>query len=101
MSLPPRGARGAVREASRALRATAREEDDWKHSPKEAKDVLRDSSYASRDKKHQHLTKARKVPSDMLLLKKRSSEKPLRVMTGDERGSGGTPALGGDLVLCE
>ena len=90
-----------MREASRVPKATAREEDDMKHSPKETEDVLRDSSCASRDKKHQYLTKARKVPSDTLPLKKRSPEKPLRVMTGDERGSGATPALAGDLFLCE
>lgn len=100
MSLPSRGVRRAAREASGAPKATAREEDDRTHSPKETKDVLCDSSCASWGKKHQHLTKARKVPRDTLPLKKRSPETPLRVMTGDERGSGAAPELGRDLVLC-
>ncbi|XP_024592054.1 forkhead box protein N3 isoform X2 [Neophocaena asiaeorientalis asiaeorientalis] len=52
------------------------EEDDRKRSPKEAKDALGDSGYASQHKKRQHLTKARKVPSDTLPLKKRRTEKP-------------------------
>ncbi|XP_028352097.1 forkhead box protein N3 isoform X3 [Physeter macrocephalus] len=52
------------------------EEDDRKRSPKEAKDALGDSGYASQHKKRQHLAKARKVPSDTLPLKKRRTEKP-------------------------
>ncbi|XP_016009986.2 forkhead box protein N3 isoform X3 [Rousettus aegyptiacus] len=52
------------------------EEDDRKHSPKEAKDALGDSGYAAQHKKRQHFTKARKVPSDTLPLKKRRTEKP-------------------------
>lgn len=52
------------------------EEDDRKHSPKEAKDALGDSGYASQHKKRQHFAKARKVPSDTLPLKKRRTEKP-------------------------
>ncbi|TEA24396.1 hypothetical protein DBR06_SOUSAS4410107, partial [Sousa chinensis] len=52
------------------------EEDDRKCSPKEAKDALGDSIYVSQHKKHQHFAKARKIPSDMLPLKKRCTEKP-------------------------
>ncbi|XP_023575377.1 forkhead box protein N3 isoform X2 [Octodon degus] len=52
------------------------EEDDRKPSPKEAKDALGDSGYASQHKKRQHFAKARKVPSDTLPLKKRRTEKP-------------------------
>ncbi|XP_044088221.1 forkhead box protein N3 isoform X3 [Neovison vison] len=52
------------------------EEDDRKHSPKEAKDALGDSGYAAQHKKRQHFAKARKVPSDTLPLKKRRTEKP-------------------------
>ncbi|XP_061038780.1 forkhead box protein N3 isoform X3 [Eubalaena glacialis] len=52
------------------------EEDDRKRSPKEAKDALGDSGYASQHKKRQHFAKARKVPSDTLPLKKRRTEKP-------------------------
>ncbi|XP_008579009.1 PREDICTED: forkhead box protein N3, partial [Galeopterus variegatus] len=52
------------------------EEDDRKHSQKEAKDALGDSGYASQHKKRQHFAKARKVPSDTLPLKKRRTEKP-------------------------
>ncbi|XP_057589092.1 forkhead box protein N3 isoform X2 [Hippopotamus amphibius kiboko] len=52
------------------------EEDDRKRSPKEAKDALGDSGYASQHKKRQHFAKARKVPSDSLPLKKRRTEKP-------------------------
>uniref|UniRef100_A0A8C7EQ88 Forkhead box protein N3 n=1 Tax=Neovison vison TaxID=452646 RepID=A0A8C7EQ88_NEOVI len=52
------------------------EEDDRKHSPKEAKDALGDSGYAVQHKKRQHFAKARKVPSDTLPLKKRRTEKP-------------------------
>lgn len=52
------------------------EEDDRKHSPKEAKDTLGDSGYAAQHKKRQHFAKARKVPSDTLPLKKRRTEKP-------------------------
>ncbi|XP_011355432.1 forkhead box protein N3-like isoform X2 [Pteropus medius] len=52
------------------------EDDDRKHSPKEAKDALGDSGYAAQHKKRQHFTKARKVPSDTLPLKKRRTEKP-------------------------
>ncbi|XP_012913180.1 forkhead box protein N3 isoform X3 [Mustela nigripes] len=52
------------------------EDDDRKHSPKEAKDALGDSGYAAQHKKRQHFAKARKVPSDTLPLKKRRTEKP-------------------------
>lgn len=52
------------------------EDDDRKHSPKEAKDTLGDSGYAAQHKKRQHFAKARKVPSDTLPLKKRRTEKP-------------------------
>ncbi|XP_023402241.1 forkhead box protein N3 isoform X2 [Loxodonta africana] len=52
------------------------EEDDRKHSQKEAKDALGDSGYASQHRKRQHLAKARKVASDTLPLKKRRTEKP-------------------------
>ncbi|KAF0873420.1 FOXN3 protein, partial [Crocuta crocuta] len=52
------------------------EDDDRKHSAKEAKDALGDSGYAALHKKRQHLAKARKVPSDTLPLKKRRTEKP-------------------------
>ncbi|EFB25278.1 hypothetical protein PANDA_008660, partial [Ailuropoda melanoleuca] len=52
------------------------EEDDRKHSPKEAKEALGDSGYAAQHKKRQHFAKARKVPSDTLPLKKRRTEKP-------------------------
>lgn len=52
------------------------EEEDRKPSPKEGKDALGDSGYASQHKKRQHFAKARKVPSDTLPLKKRRTEKP-------------------------
>ncbi|KAF6130097.1 forkhead box N3 [Phyllostomus discolor] len=52
------------------------EEDDRKRSPKEAKEALGDSGYASQHKKRQHFAKARRVPSDSLPLKKRRTEKP-------------------------
>ncbi|XP_036697227.1 forkhead box protein N3 isoform X3 [Balaenoptera musculus] len=52
------------------------EEDGRRRSPKEAKDALGDSGYASQHKKRQHFAKARKVPSDTLPLKKRRTEKP-------------------------
>ncbi|XP_029396661.1 forkhead box protein N3 isoform X2 [Mus pahari] len=52
------------------------EEEDRKLSPKEGKDALGDSGYASQHKKRQHFAKARKVPSDTLPLKKRRTEKP-------------------------
>uniref|UniRef100_A0A8C9PE14 Forkhead box protein N3 n=1 Tax=Spermophilus dauricus TaxID=99837 RepID=A0A8C9PE14_SPEDA len=52
------------------------EEDDRKPNLKEAKDALGDSGYASQHKKRQHFAKARKVPRDMLPLKKRCTEKP-------------------------
>ncbi|XP_069884693.1 forkhead box protein N3 isoform X2 [Dipodomys merriami] len=52
------------------------EEDDRKASPKDAKDALGDSGYASQHKKRQHFAKARRVPSDSLPLKKRRTEKP-------------------------
>lgn len=52
------------------------EEDDRKQGPKEAKEALGDSGYASQHKKRQHFAKARKVPSDTLPLKKRRTEKP-------------------------
>ena len=52
------------------------EEEDRKPSPKEGKDALGDSGYASQHKKRQHFAKARKVPSDTLPLKKETTEKP-------------------------
>ncbi|XP_007942676.1 forkhead box protein N3 [Orycteropus afer afer] len=52
------------------------EEDDRKHSQKEAKDALGDSGYVPQHRKRQHLAKARKVASDTLPLKKRLTEKP-------------------------
>uniref|UniRef100_A0A2K6RGT5 Fork-head domain-containing protein n=1 Tax=Rhinopithecus roxellana TaxID=61622 RepID=A0A2K6RGT5_RHIRO len=52
------------------------EEDDRKHSQKEAKDSLGNSGYASQHKKCQRFAEVRKVPSDTLPLKKTRTEKP-------------------------
>lgn len=52
------------------------EEEDKRKTGKETKDSLADSGYAAQHKKRQHLLKAKKVPSDMLPLKKRRTEKP-------------------------
>ncbi|XP_012373105.1 nucleophosmin-like [Octodon degus] len=75
-------------------------EDDRKSSTKEAKDTLRNSRYASQHKKHQHFAKARKVPRDMLPLKKRRTEK---TPGSDEETKGNwvAAALSKDSVLFE